>query len=234
MPERGQIGGLADAGRRSGPQRRSAAAWPRTISGTTRRPFSTARRSDCRCTWTASSTRRRAPGPSNPVDISPIGVSTSRMMGAIVIIASPGCGSPFVGWLDEVSIFHKALKPAEFCLQHDYPTPYGGPAVTYPASGSYLSPPYDWATAARLTDLTVAADLHGGQVTATVEISNDGFRTVASSTQVRVQDGVNTYPLNSLRGSEQAVRVRLDLMRGPDAARTPVVDGFRITANPAN
>ena len=69
--------------------------------------------------------------------------------------------------------------------------------------------------AAKLTDLTVAADLHGGQVTATVEASNDGFKTIVSTTQVRVQDGVNTYPLNSLRGSGQAVRVRLDLMRGP-------------------
>ena len=113
----------------------------RTTAGTTRRPFSTARRSDCRSTWTASSTRPTVrPGPTIPVDISPIGASTSQMMGAIVFIASPGCGSPFVGWLDEVSIFHRAFRPAEFCFRHDYPTPYGSAAVTLPNVGVLPEP----------------------------------------------------------------------------------------------
>ncbi|MFH1920631.1 MAG: discoidin domain-containing protein [Planctomycetota bacterium] len=97
------------------------------------------------------------------------------------------------------------------------------------ASGTYQSPPYDWAVPAKLNDLTVAAELSHGEVTATVQTSNDGFQTVRSEVQIPVRDGVNTYPLDSLEGAPRAVRVRLDLVRGKETAATPVVDGFRIT-----
>ena len=38
-----------------------------------------------------------------------------------------------------------------------------GAVAAYVASGSYQSPLYDWGVAARLTNLTVAAELHGGR-----------------------------------------------------------------------
>jgi hypothetical protein len=135
--------------------------------------------------------------------------------------------------LDEVSVFRGVLKPSQFSVQKDYPSPYGNPTATFAASGFYQSLPHDWAVPVKLTELTLAVELNGGQVTATVEVSNDGFRTVASATQLDVQGGVRTYPLNSLACWAQAVRVRFDLSRGPNAASTPVVDGFRITAQPA-
>ena len=126
------------------------------------------------------------------------------------------------------------LKAGESPLDRDCPSPFGVPQVSYVASGTYQSPPCDWTAPARLAEFTATADLYGGQMTATVETSNDGFRTIASAKRVRVQDGVNAYSLDSLQGRAKAVRVRFELTRGPDAACTPVLDGFRITASPAN
>lgn len=122
----------------------------------------------------------------------------------------------------------------------DFHDPFGGSialkkslnAANYAASGSYQSPPCEWGITAKPTGLTVAAELNGGQVTATAETSNDGFKTVSSSATIRLRDGVNSYSLDSMPGSGQAVRVRLDLTCGPDKASSPVVDGFRITAKP--
>ncbi|MBI5395702.1 MAG: hypothetical protein HZA91_10435 [Verrucomicrobia bacterium] len=172
-----------------------------------------------------------SPAAANPVDISSLGLSTARDP---LTIGGLGGGSPFIGWLAETSIFRGALKPSQFSFQQDYPSPYGSATVTYPPSGSYQSPPYDWALPAKLTELTLAAELNGGQVTATIELSNDGFRTIVSAMEVHVRDGVNTYPLNSLAATAHAVRVRLDLSRGSDVASTPVVDGFRIIGQPAS
>jgi hypothetical protein len=117
-------------------------------------------------------------------------------------------------------------------FEKDSPPPIGTSRIAYFASGTYLSPPHDWGLPVRLVDLCVAADLNAGQVTATVEVSDDGFRTIASTTQVRVLEGVNTYSLDSLRVPARAVRVRIGLKRGADPARSPVVDGFRITGQP--
>ncbi|MFH1920632.1 MAG: discoidin domain-containing protein [Planctomycetota bacterium] len=99
-------------------------------------------------------------------------------------------------------------------------------------AGTYQSPDYDWTVPARLLDLTVAAELNGGQVTATVETSADGFQTVRSQVQITVRHGVNSYPLDALQGVSREVRVRFDLVRGNEADQSPVVDGFRITGEP--
>ena len=103
---------------------------------------------------------------------------------------------------------------------------------TRAASGTYQSPPYDWAVPAKLIDLTVAAELNDGQVTATVETSADGFQTVRSQVEITVRDGVNSYPLDALQGVSREVRVRFDLVRGNEADPSPVIDGFRITGEP--
>jgi hypothetical protein len=170
-----------------------------------------------------------APDARNPVNVSVVG-STSRRSFNFGSVAG---STPFVGSLDDISILRGALEPSQFSFPHDHPSPDFGTVMTYADSGSYLSPPCDWGMAAKLIDVTVAAELNSGEMTATVEASNDGFGTIASVMKVSLRDGVNTYPLGSLRKPARAVRVRLDLTRGRDSARSPTMDGFRITATPA-
>jgi hypothetical protein len=165
----------------------------------------------------------------NPVDIASI---TACKWPASLTLGSLGGRHPFVGWLDEVSIFSGAMKPADFSLTRDYPSPYGNAAVRYMALGAYESPPCDWGVPARLGDLTIAADLCGGRVMVTIETSNDGFRTIPSQLKMPVRDGVNTYSLRGLLGTWRAVRVRFSLTPNENATATPVIDAFRITGNP--
>jgi len=68
--------------------------------------------------------------------------------------------------------------------------------VTYASSGTYQSPPCDWGVPAKLIDLTVAADLNGGRVTATIEASDNGFRTIQAQMKVPIRDGVHAYPVS--------------------------------------
>ena len=75
-------------------------------------------------------------------------------------------------------------------------------------------------------ELTVAADLNGGQISVTVETSDDGFRTVRSHARLFLRDGVKAYSLRGLWG--HAVRVRFGLLRPRGAAASPSVDGFRL------
>jgi hypothetical protein len=98
------------------------------------------------------------------------------------------------------------------------------------ASGTYQSPPHDWAVLAKLAELKVAVDLQGGQATATVETSNDAFNTVSSSGPIPLRDGVNTYSLGSIATSARNVRLRFNLGRGPDAAPAPVIDAYQLLA----
>lgn len=155
----------------------------------------------------------------NPVDISIVGSSS---------IAPVSFGNNFVGFLDEVSIFRGALKPADFDFVHDYPDHYGNSKVEYPTSGTYQSPAHIWGKAVSLQNLTVAADLNGGQVTALVETSNNAFRSIQSQMRLDVKDGVNVYSLDSLSASACDTRIRFDLSPGNNSATTPAIDAFRI------
>lgn len=96
------------------------------------------------------------------------------------------------------------------------------------ASGQYESPVHDWGTPARLRELTIAADLNGAQAFVSVETSDDGFKTTASGSKLPVADGVSSWALKDARG--HAVRVRFELLRPAGATASPVIDGFRITA----
>ena len=98
--------------------------------------------------------------------------------------------------------------------------------ATNAVSGSYLSPAHDWAMLANPKELTVAADLNGGQISAEVETSEDGFKSVRAQTRLSVRDGVRVYSLRGLRG--HAVRVRFELFRQRGADASPSVDGFRL------
>jgi hypothetical protein len=140
---------------------------------------------------------------------------------------------PFVGWLDDVAVVAAALAPgpeleaALASVKTEHPT-------RHVASGSYLSPVYDWGVEARGTELTVATELNSGGVTATIEVSDDGFRTVRSKTVIQVEDGVRAYVLPPDLGVTRAIRVRFDLSRGSDPDSSPVIDGFRVVGQPAD
>jgi uncharacterized protein YfdQ (DUF2303 family) len=75
-------------------------------------------------------------------------------------------------------------------------------------------------------ELTVAADLNGGQISVALETSDDGFRTVRAHAKLFVRDGVKAYPLRGLHG--RAVRVRFALLRQRETAASAIVDGFRL------
>jgi hypothetical protein len=169
------------------------------------------------------------PGPGNPVDIAPIGAARSR---EALTLGSLGNGFAFVGDLDEAAVFRGALAPAAFALRGDLPARYGSGEVSYPATGLYTSPAFDWTVPARLRELTVAVDLRGGQATAAIETSDDGFDSVRSRTEVPLLEGVAVYPLGAARCVGRHARIRIELRRGADAATSPSVDGFRLVAAP--
>jgi len=163
----------------------------------------------------------------NPVDISPLGGSMSR---SPVTIGGLGGGFAFRGLIDEVSLYRGALKPGDFALAQDCPASIGSTEVRFAPAGSYLSPACDWALSARPTRLDVATELHGGRVTATVETSDDGFHNIAARTTIPIREGFESYPLEALKEPARAVRVRFGLATAEGGVATPVVDGFRVTA----
>ncbi|MCL5744455.1 MAG: hypothetical protein M1541_11110 [Acidobacteria bacterium] len=166
----------------------------------------------------------------NPADISMMGASKWP---ARVTVGSLGGQYPFSGSLQDVAILAGALPPgpdaeavlASACAKQ--------PSSRYVSSGSYVSPVYDWGVRAHNTTVTVATELHTGRVTAIIETSDDGFRTVRSKSAVELQDGIQDYPLEPALGAARAVRVRSDLSRGPSPLSSPLIDGFRIVAHPA-
>ena len=96
--------------------------------------------------------------------------------------------------------------------------------------GFYESPAYDWTVPARLEELRVAAELGGGRIATTVEILDNGFKTVLANAALPVNDGPCAYPLQRMEG--QAVRVLFDFPRHAPNTPSPVLDGSRSTAEP--
>jgi hypothetical protein len=169
------------------------------------------------------------PTAENPADISTI---SATKWSARVTLGSLGDQHPFVGSLEDVAIVAEALPPGpglEAALA-SVTAEQSGPL--YVASGNYLSPVYDWGVEARGTELTVAAELNSGSVTARVEVSDDGFRTVRSKTVIEVEDGVRAYALPPQLDAARAIRVRFDLSRGSDPGSSPLIDGFRVVGQP--
>jgi hypothetical protein len=113
---------------------------------------------------------------------------------------------------------------------------YGDQVTLSPgkASGTYTSPVHDWTEPVMLREISVAVDLHGGQVTAIVETSNDAFQTAPSQVPIPLRDGVQTYPLDPLKDPARTVRVRFTLERSPRSEDAPVLDGFRIVGAEQN
>jgi hypothetical protein len=82
-------------------------------------------------------------------------------------------------------------------------------------------------------ELTLAAELHGGAVTATLQASDDHFQSIRAAPAIRIQDGVHTYRLQGEAQASSAVRLRLDFVRGTNASETPAIDGFRLIGRQA-
>ena len=97
------------------------------------------------------------------------------------------------------------------------------------ASGTYQSPACDWGVPTSLQELTAAVELNGAQVTVAIETSDDGFTTVTSESSMPMLDGVNSWALKDMHG--RAVRVRFEMRRQTGTVASPVIDGFRVTAN---
>ena len=76
--------------------------------------------------------------------------------------------NPFVGSLEDVAVVAAALAPGAE-LEAALASATTGHSTRHVASGSYLSPVYNWGVGARGTELTVAAELNGGSVRATIE-----------------------------------------------------------------
>ncbi|NLY00090.1 MAG: hypothetical protein GXY83_28660 [Rhodopirellula sp.] len=141
--------------------------------------------------------------------------------------------SPLLLWVMDFNLRHTAYASAETAnvafLGHysDRITLAKGAA-----SGTYRSPAFDWAVpAAILQELTVTADLNGDEISALIETSADGFKTVLSANEIAIRDGVNSYAPEIASG--RAVRVCFDLLRRTATAESPVVDAFRVAANRA-
>ena len=97
------------------------------------------------------------------------------------------------------------------------------------ASGTYQSPAHDWGVPASLQELTVAVELNGAQVTVAIESSDDGFKTVTSGSRMPDGGRGEFVVLEGRTGRE--VRVRFEMLRQTGAAVSPVIDGFRVTAD---
>ena len=76
--------------------------------------------------------------------------------------------------------------------------------------------------------MTIAAELNGAEGSASVETSGDAFVTADASPSMPLRDGVHSYAVCGRPG--RAVRLRFDLLRRDPQAASPVVDGFRVTA----
>jgi hypothetical protein len=114
-------------------------------------------------------------------------------------------------------------------------TGFYGDQITLSAgklSGSYESPAYGWGQPGKLRAITVAADLHGGEVKATFETSSDGFKTVDRRLEFPLGDGVHDYPLGPSGRPAGAVRVVFRLARADVSHASPVIDAFRVTGMP--
>lgn len=168
------------------------------------------------------------PSATNPVDISGIGLSTSS---SAFCIGGLGVGYLFVGSIDEVSVHKGALQPDKFSFAADYPAKAPIPTSYHP-TGEYVSAPSDWGSMVRLTSLKADIRLNGRTIEAIIETSDDAFKTVKSSSQIKLKDGENSYSLKNSDVKTKSSRIRLILSNGDDKKKTPEVRYLRLECIP--
>jgi hypothetical protein len=161
-----------------------------------------------------------------PPSIAGIGASASP---APLTLGSFGGGFPFDGALDEVSIQRAALAPGEFSFTADYAaTP---PLQLGALTGTYTTAPCDWGQPVQITALHTQAALNDGSISARIETSNDGFRTIAAKQSLELEEGERVAALKTLPPASQT-RVTLQLATPAGARKSPLLSRMELTARP--
>jgi hypothetical protein len=71
-------------------------------------------------------------------------------------------------------------------------------------TGTYTTAPCDWGQAATLTGLRTSAALNGSSISAVIETSNDGFKTLAATQSFELKEGDQTAAIKDLPPASQA------------------------------
>ena len=161
-----------------------------------------------------------------PQNIAGIGASSSP---APLTLGSFGGGFPFNGSLDEVSIRREALSPAGFSFPTDYPAaPLRHPGAL---TGTYTTAPCDWGQPVRITALRTSTALHDGSISARIETSHDGFKTIAAKQSVELKEGEQAAALKDLPPANQA-RMVFSFSTPESAKLSPLLSRMELTAKP--
>ena len=161
-----------------------------------------------------------------PQSIGSLGASSSS---SPLTMGSFGGSFPFDGSLDDISIHRAALAPGELSFTTDYPaTP---PWQLGAQTGTYTTAPSDWGQPVRVTALRTRAVLNGGGISARIEISNDGFKTIAATQSLELKDGDQTAALKDLPPANQA-RMVFSFSTPESAKLSPLLSRMELTAKP--
>jgi len=165
------------------------------------------------------------PGPSNPVDIAPIKAAVTTTPLCIGGLAGSFL---FVGGLADVRVHGGALQPSRFAFP-GYP-PESLPPARMAASGTYVSAVCDWGQPAAIRRAEIECVTNGGGIAATLELSADGFRSVAQRVPLALRDGRRTYALRC--SPYRYARVVFSLRANASRSRAPEVRYLQLTARP--
>ncbi|MBM3493398.1 MAG: hypothetical protein FJX72_03600, partial [Armatimonadetes bacterium] len=145
-----------------------------------------------------------APGPNNPADMAPIGAASST---APLCIGGLAGSFLFTGSLADVRVHAGALEPSRFAFPGFPDEPVADGRIA--ASGTYVGATCDWGQSATIGLAEIACAMNGGRIEATLELSADGFRSVARRAPIALREGRRTYPLRS--GPFRYARLRFTL-----------------------
>jgi len=157
-----------------------------------------------------------------PGNIGAIGDSTSA---SPLTIGAFGGPYPFNGTLDEISIHRAVLASADFSFSSDYAPIL--PSKLGAQTGTYTTAPCDWGQTVQVTALRTSASLNDGTITAKVETSNDGFKTVAETREIPVKPGDQNTPIDGFQPTSHA-RVVITLATPESAESSPVLSSAEL------
>jgi hypothetical protein len=161
-----------------------------------------------------------------PKSIAAIGASSAT---TLLTLGGFGGGFPFEGSLDEISIHREALTPTNFSFTADYPAV---PSAKLGAqTGRYTTTTCDWGQSMQLTAIRTTAMLNDGTITAHLETSIDGFRTIVATERLAIRTGENLLPLSS-QPPARCSRLVVTLESTADAVVSPLLQAIELTGEP--
>ncbi len=98
-------------------------------------------------------------------------------------------------------------------------------------TGTYTTAPCDWGQMARLTAIRTVAALNEGRINARIETSNDGFKTIATTHSLELQDGERSVAIKDLPPARQA-RLVVTPATPASGRRSPVLQAIELGAAP--